>query len=80
MNTSDYESMFSSLESLDSNEQKSDFIQNKISELKSLEKAMFRNSKKLSRMEVLNEKLKFHENLQVEKALLLKLHGLKENN
>ena len=80
MPNSNFNDIFSSLETLNTAKQKSDFIENKLSELRQSEKMIFKNLRKLSRLEILNERLKLHESLHIEKALLMKLHGLKDVN
>jgi hypothetical protein len=80
MPSSNFDDIFSSIETMNSSHEKSEYIEKKISELRNSEKLLFNNVRKLSRLEILNERLKLHENLHVEKVLLMKLHGLKNSN
>jgi hypothetical protein len=80
MPSSNFDDIFSSLETLNTIKQKSDFIESKLSELKQSEKMIFKDLRRLSRLQILNERLRLHESLHLEKALLIKLHGLKNVN
>ena len=74
-----YDDILSSLKHIDSEKDKSNFIEKKLVELRKAERSYLRNSKKFSRLEKLNEKFKFHENIHMQRILVLESELLNKN-
>jgi hypothetical protein len=74
-----YDDILSSLKHIESEDEKSNFIEKKLAELRKAERSYLRSSKKFSRLEKINEKFKFHENIHIQRILLLESELLSKN-